>query len=153
MKELIEKHRQGELSDSDLIYCVYEILFSRIMRDMGVSCLSASEKHLFYTLALEGQVLNGGFYQYFDNCDGDNIFYAIEGFEVIGLWAAKEIVMKTLLIFPNANPSMNEDVRRDQLQGLTGRDLGTLQELSHEFADLESENAKLFVRFIYALSS
>lgn len=113
--------------------------------------LSESERHLFYTLALEGQVLNGGFYQYFDSCDGDNIFYAIEGFEVIGLRSAKKIAKKTLLLFQNSSPSMNEDVRREQLQGLTAKDFGVLQALSHEFADLESENAKLFVRFIYSI--
>lgn len=38
MKELIEKHKQGDLSDSDLIYCVYEFLFSKTMRDTEFSC-------------------------------------------------------------------------------------------------------------------
>ena len=152
MKELIEKHKQGNLNDSDLIYCVYEILLSRTIREVGFSCLSASEKHLFHALELEGQVLNGGFYQYFDNCYGDNIFDAIEGCEVIGLLVAKEIAIKTLLLFQNANPSINEEIRRDQLQELTVKDIGTLRELSHEFADLECENEKRFVRFIYTLS-
>ncbi len=65
--------------------------------------------------ALEGEVNNGGFHQYFYNSAGDRTAETIQALEIIGALAMADIVKRAAQKFPNGMPPMNRSDRQNVL--------------------------------------
>ncbi|MGF1767085.1 DMP19 family protein [Enterovibrio makurazakiensis] len=148
MENVIAKYESGELSDSDFVYDVYELLASKYDAVAGYDLLRESEQILVHPLELEGQVLNGGFSQYFENMYGDNVFAALASFKKIGMNEAYKIVQKVIELFPDSSPEKNEEDRIMQFDLMSEESQKKIDDLSHQFSLLEEHNAKLFIRYI-----
>lgn len=67
--------------------------------------------------ALEGEVNNGGFHQYFYNSAGDRTAETIQALEIIGAFAMADIVKRAAQKFPYGMPPKNRFERQDVLLG------------------------------------
>ena len=67
--------------------------------------------------ALEGEVNNGGFHQYFYNSAGDRTAETIPALEIIGAFAMADIVKRAAQKFPYGMPPKNRFERQDMLLG------------------------------------
>lgn len=65
--------------------------------------------------ALEGEVNNGGFHQYFYNSAGDRTAETIQALEIIGAFAMADIVKRAAQKFPYGMPPKNRFERQDVL--------------------------------------
>jgi hypothetical protein len=65
--------------------------------------------------ALEGEVNNGGFHQFFYNNAGDNTMETIQALETIGATKAADIVKRAAGMFPNRIPPKDRFARQDVL--------------------------------------
>lgn len=65
--------------------------------------------------ALEGEVNNGGFHQYFYNSAGDRTAETIRALEIIGAFAMADIVKRAAQKFPYGMPPKNRFERQDAL--------------------------------------
>jgi len=86
-----------------------------------------------YTLAqADGEVNNGGFYQYFGNSGGWMIYLAIGGAELIGATAHVEILREAASVFPDGQVPEDRQERNDVLDSLSDElaedSLGTLDD-------------------------
>jgi len=64
---------------------------------------------------LEGEVNNGGFHQYFYNSAGDRTEETIQALELVGAFAAADIVRRAAQKFPYGMPPKNRFERQDIL--------------------------------------
>jgi hypothetical protein len=65
--------------------------------------------------ALEGEVNNGGFHQYFNNSAGDKTAETIQALEIIGAFAMADIVKRAAQKFPYGMPPKGRFERQDVL--------------------------------------
>jgi hypothetical protein len=65
--------------------------------------------------ALEGEVNNGGFHQFFYNSAGDSTAETIRALETIGAAAMAEIVRRAAAMFPGQMPPKDRFLRQDIL--------------------------------------
>lgn len=65
--------------------------------------------------ALEGEVNNGGFHQYFYNSAGDRTAETIQALEIIGAFAIADIVKRAAQKFPYGMPPTDRFERQDVL--------------------------------------
>ncbi len=65
--------------------------------------------------ALEGEVNNGGFHQYFYNSAGDRAAEAIQALEIVGAFAMADILKRAAQKFPCGMPPKNRFERQDIL--------------------------------------
>ena len=65
--------------------------------------------------ALEGEVNNGGFHQYFYNSAGDRTAETIQALEIIGALAMADIVKRAAQKFPYGMPPKDRFERQDVL--------------------------------------
>ena len=85
--------------------------------------------------ALEAEVNNGGFDQFFFNTAGNRTKETIEALELIGAQKTAEIVRRAALKFPGGFPATDRHERQDQLE-----------EVSPESEAFEEDDAA-FVRY------
>jgi hypothetical protein len=67
--------------------------------------------------ALESEVNNGGFAQYFANSSGDTAVHAESALRAIGAHRAADIVARAVALFPGGPPSTDRDGRGRRIDG------------------------------------
>ena len=87
--------------------------------------------------ALEGEVNNGGFHQYFYNSAGDRTAETIQALEIIGAFAMADIVERAAQKFPYGMPPKNRFERQDVLLGAypNAAEFRALDEEFYRYAD------------------
>lgn len=88
--------------------------------DHGFDSVSPQEQYYFAVGVLHGEVLNGGFHQFFSNSSGDHYLPAERGLEVLGAKRALEILRnaKELVFASSAVPAWEaRNARLDELEG------------------------------------
>jgi penicillin V acylase-like amidase (Ntn superfamily) len=65
--------------------------------------------------ALEAEVNNGGFHQFFYNSAGDNTEDTIQALEIIGAATMAEITRRAAAMFPGRMPPRDRFLRQDVL--------------------------------------
>jgi penicillin V acylase-like amidase (Ntn superfamily) len=63
--------------------------------------------------AVEGEVNNGGFHQFFYNNAGDNTMETIQALEIIGAKNMANIVRRAAAMFPGGTPPKDRFARQD----------------------------------------
>jgi hypothetical protein len=87
--------------------------------DVAFANLSEVDRVLVSIWALEGDVNNGGFHQYYFNSSGDTAFHAPIALRLIGAHAAADIVEEANLRFGPDGPPASRDRRDDALSALS----------------------------------
>lgn len=92
-----------------------------------------------------GEVLNGGFYQYFSNESGGLSLLAPNALRRVGLDAYATVLQPFLALFPDATPAEDTEVRQSQLDGIADRyDEEKFEKMEEPFWDLIKANKREF---------
>jgi hypothetical protein len=102
-------------------------------RSVPFDDLSEPEKVFHVVWRLEGQVNNGGFWQYFWNSSGDHAFIAPYAFEQIGARKTAQIIREACAPFPNGIPARDRSARHNQMREFPGNDWNYWKELDEKF--------------------
>jgi YD repeat-containing protein len=96
--------------------------------------------------ALEGEVNNGGFHQYFYNSAGDRTAETIQALEIVGAFAMADIVNRAAQRFPHGMPPKNRFERQDVLLEAYPN-AGAFQALDDEFYKYPDNLAALVTKY------
>jgi len=96
--------------------------------------------------ALEGEVNNGGFHQFFYNSAGDNAMETIRALETIGAASMADIVKRAALMFPGKMPPKDRFLRQDVLLE-NYPDPAAFWELDQEFYGYPDNLSELLAKF------
>jgi hypothetical protein len=88
-------------------------------KQSGYASLAAQGKVVSDVSALEAEVNNGGFHQYFFNSAGDHTAAALHGLEQIGALAAAALVKEACRLFPEGQPHSDRSQRQLQLDTIS----------------------------------
>lgn len=88
-------------------------------RSVAFENLSEIDRILVSIWALEGDVNNGGFRQYYFNTSGDTAHYAPAALRAIGARVMAEIVERANSLFGPSGPPISRDERQEALLALT----------------------------------
>jgi uncharacterized protein DUF4375 len=104
-------------------------------RDVGFDCLSEIERMLVAIWALEADVNNGGFHQYYFNSSGDTACYAPAALRAIGAPIMAGIVDKANSLFGPIGPPVSRDERQQALSALTEQMWDDLDRQFYEYPE------------------
>lgn len=96
--------------------------------------------------ALEGEVNNGGFHQYFYNSAGDMTPEAIRALEIVGAFKMADIVKKAAQMFPSGMPPKDRFDRQAVLLRLYPK-AEAFRELDEEFYDYPDKLSDLLTKY------
>ncbi|WP_082100123.1 DMP19 family protein [Anaeromyxobacter sp. PSR-1] len=113
---------------------------------VGFDELSPSEAALLDVWALEAEVNNGGFDQYFFNSSGDRARGALAGLELIGAGKTAAIVRRALAVFGRQGPAPSRAARWEQMDRWEPEVEATLDALDTEFYAYPEPLAELMER-------
>jgi hypothetical protein len=114
-------------------------------RDHGYDALSHAERVVLDVTAVEAQVSNGGFDQFFLNQSGDRAKEGIAALREIGAAATAAIVEEACALFPKGGPSRKWATRQKQL--LARFTPASFQELERRFFAYPDDTAKLLIAY------
>ncbi len=121
----------GHAADNDFAIAMSNLLFDREAA-VGYGSLTAAERVVFSLDALEREVNNGGFRQYFENSSGDHCLDAPIALRALGAPKFAAMVERALALFPGGQPASDRSERQRQM--LTW---GPVQESALEALDSE----------------
>jgi hypothetical protein len=84
-------------------------------RQLGYDALSHAERVVLDVTAVEADVNNGGFHQFFYNSTGDRVVQSIAALHEIGAHATAAIVEEACARFPKGEPDPKWFARQKQL--------------------------------------
>jgi hypothetical protein len=102
--------------------------------------------------AVEGEVNNGGFHQFFYNNAGDNTMETIQALETIGAKNMADIVRRAAALFPGDMPPKDRFARQDVLLEKYPR-AEAFESLNDEFFAYPDDVAHLLARYKAAASN
>lgn len=101
----------------------------------GYDSLAPSERVVFDVNALEAEVNNGGFHQFFFNSEADRVPEIIEALEAIGASTVAGIVREACRLFPAGGPSRDRYARQEQLDRIDDEQLGALDQRFYAYPE------------------
>jgi HEAT repeat protein len=101
--------------------------------EQGVAALSLPQRYYIAVVALDGQVNNGGFSQYFFNSSGDGWRTALAGLEAMESSERLAILRDAVARFPDARPPENREQRMEQLAKLESAKDGVFDDLDSRY--------------------
>lgn len=110
----------------------------------NMDALNEKQRTFYITYTLEGEVNNGGFWQFFFNSSGDMANEAVSAFEKIGANKTAEICKKAVSVYGDSVPQ-----NRDERQSLLIDDVDEiLNECDSAFYKYEDDLTALNYQFI-----
>lgn len=84
----------------------------------GFAGLSEAEQTVYCLDALEREINNGGFDQFFFNSSGDTALETIAALERLGAKHTAGLVRRAVAVFPGKQPAAERDARQSQMEAL-----------------------------------
>lgn len=109
-----------------------DLVFPRWDRD-GYEALTPPERVAYCIDALEREVNNGGFQQFFANSSGDTAADTLSALEALGAAATADLLRRAIGVFPDARPPVDREQRIDLLEQLPADAAATWSRLDDEF--------------------
>ena len=113
------------------------LVFPRWDRD-GYSSLTPAERVAYCIDALEREVSNGGFRQFFDNSSGDTAMDTVAALDAIGASQAAALVHRAVAMFPGSDPPRDRDTRcalMEQLPAAAEEEWSALDDQFYAYPD------------------
>ncbi len=123
-----------------------DLVFPRYDRD-GFAALTPAEQVAYCVDALEREVNNGGFEQFFWNSSGDTAHETVEALQAIGANNAASIVREAIACFPGGSVPASRDEREGVLSSLGEAPRGKWSELDGRFCEYPDDRAALMRGF------
>ncbi len=133
---------------NDFVVAMTEYLDNKTQYGEDMSVLSEAERIFYITQALEMEVNNGGFSQFFYNSSGDFSNELVSAFTAIGANAIAAICQKAIAAFGRDIP-VDRDERQDMLDELENDEIDEiLEECDSAFYDYEDNLNELNYNFV-----
>lgn len=116
--------------------------------EVGFDALPKRDRVLIAIWALEGDVNNGGFDQYYFNSSGDTAFFAATALELIGATRAATIVRRANAHFGSDGPPRDRDMRGHRLAELTADNDELFEECDGAFYEYPDDIATLLAGYL-----
>jgi len=123
------------------------LVFPRYDRD-GFEGLLPAERVAYCVDALEREVNNGGFAQFFENSSGDASAEAVAALEEIGAAQAADLLRRAINLFPGGAPPRNRDARLQLLDAMSDGRRSEWGELDQRFCSYPDDLTALMRRFV-----
>lgn len=129
------------------MYTLADEIFGR-QANVGFSRLSAKERIFIQVWSLQGEVDNGGFYQFFFNSSGDHALGTADALRVIGAVNTAQLVDQAMSQFGPEGPSESSERRQQQLMSLSDQQQEKLSELDGIFYTSPDDLSALLARYM-----
>ena len=127
---------------SDLVFARWE--------QAGFAGLSQAEQTVYCLDALEREVNNGGFDQFFFNSSGDTAMETIAALERLGAKHTAALVRRAVAVFPDGQPVADRDAREKQMATLPDSARELWSKLDDEFYEYRDNLAVLERAYVQA---
>jgi hypothetical protein len=117
---------------------------------LGRSRLSTKERTFILVWALEAEVNNGGFHQFFSNSSGDHSLETARALRMIGANSMASLVDQANVLLGAQGPSTNRNERQEQLESLTEEQQERLSELDTSFYKYPDNLSELLAAYMRA---
>jgi hypothetical protein len=101
----------------------------------GYDSLAPPERIVFDVNALEAEVNNGGFHEFFFNSQADRVPEIIEALQAIGATTVAGMVREACSLFPAGGPSRDRQARQEQLEEVCEERFDALDERFYAYPD------------------
>lgn len=132
---------------SDLIYAANDKALENLGL-YGFDALSELDKVIATVFAIEAEVNNGGFDQFFFNSSGDLAFYAPTALVAIGAFEIAKIARKANLIFGSDGPHQDWHKRTQKLFSFNDKFESYLEDLDDQFYKYPNDLGALLEAYI-----
>lgn len=116
--------------------------------DSNFDELAERDRVLVTIWALEADVNNGGFEQYYFNSSGDTAFFAPEALRIIGAHRMAAIVARANSLFGENGPPKARSARQERLFELTSATDGLFEEHDAVFYEYLDDISALLVAYL-----
>lgn len=113
----------------------------------GESSLTETERRLCAAYWLEGQVMNGGFDQYFFNSSGNGSEVALAGLKDMGATAAAALLERAMAVFPDGKPPTDRQRRQEAMDRMESRSKPVWNKCDSEFYDQKEDIGELCLQY------
>lgn len=128
---------------------IVDKVFDNPSKEEHVELLSAPARTLYFVEALDGEVLNGGFIQFFSNSSGKYAHETLAALQEIGALRAAGLLQRAIDTFPDKRVPVQRRARNDALENA---DSEILEALDTEYYRLEKSTGenlgKLILEFV-----
>lgn len=125
-------------AEDDSVAVLWSFLIATVFPDRSgrehVDALTPSAKALYLVQILDGEVFNGGFYQYFSNSSGEYAHRTVFALHELGATRRASLLQRAIATFPNKRVARDREERNDELDKA---DSAVLQALDSEYYALE----------------
>lgn len=133
---------------TDFVVAMAEHLENKTQYGEDMSVLSEAERIFYITQALEMEVNNGGFSQFFYNSSGNFSNELVNAFTAIGANATAAICQKAIAAFGHEIP-VDKDEREEMLDELESEEIDELlEECDDAFYEYEDDLTELNYNFV-----
>jgi len=125
-------------------------LFYRIgqkAESRGQNSLTETERQLCAAHGLEGEVMNGGFDQYFFNSTGNEAEIALAGLKAMGATAAAALLERAMAVFPDGQPPSDRQRRLEAMTKMESRSKPVWDQCDREFYDCKEDIGALCLAY------
>lgn len=110
---------------------------------LGIDALLPPEQRYIALYWLVGDVMNGGFHQYFSNSSGDLAPLALQGLKEVGASKTLNILEHAMAVFPPGAYSSNRERREEGLKAISTDievQIGAFDAVSNAFQAISDED-------------
>lgn len=112
--------------------------------------LSDAQRTIFLNVALEREINNGGFNQYFFNSAGDYAYQTVDSLREVGAYTMADILQEAINLFPNGELPEDQFERQEVLEEIEGAASEKWFELDDRFLAYPENLLELNMDFIRA---
>ena len=112
--------------------------------------LSDAQRTIFLNVALEREINNGGFNQYFFNSAGDYAYQTVDSLREVGAYTMADILQEAINLFPNGELPEDQFERQEVLEEIEGTASEKWFELDDRFLAYPENLLELNMDFIRA---
>ena len=138
----------NQKQDTEIIELVGTVLWNKASEVSSFEQLSEPEKTFVYIDIFEGELNNGGLFDFFYNTSGAFAHQVLDAYQAIGAEESAAIVSQAIALFPDLPVSKDLFIRRQLLSNLKHTVLDEWEKLETQFFISEEAIVTLLIDYI-----
>tara|TARA_R110002051_G_scaffold321266_2_gene408484 strand:- start:607 stop:1074 length:468 start_codon:yes stop_codon:yes gene_type:complete len=138
----------NQKQDTEIIELVGTVLWNKASEVSSFEQLSEPEKTFVYIDIFEGELNNGGLFDFFYNTSGAFAHQVLDAYQAIGAEESAAIVSQALALFPELPVSKDLFIRRQLLSNLKQTVFDEWEKLETQFFISEEAIVTLLIDYI-----
>ena len=138
----------NQKQDTEIIELVGTVLWNKASEVSSFEQLSEPEKTFVYIDIFEGELNNGGLFDFFYNTSGAFAHQVLDAYQAIGAEESAAIVSQAIALFPDLPVSKDLFIRRQLLSNLKQTVLDEWEKLETQFYISEEAIVTILIDYI-----